>query len=315
MRVTQETDGAHTFYGYLYDEQRQSWRLYTAGQLGAHRRHLFRGGGEKQVNLGLGGAGAFVEVPGPFGVEMSGDIERKMARRIWFYGSDGKFYPVRLSRDETTDGDAEDDKTKKPSDGGVDGDKTKKPSDDDDDAPEPNLGARNKITLRTADGWILNIMGGMALYKPLEKVPAEGRGVESIPDYLRPEKAKALFEIPVTFGEKNASKVASTEATVDYQIIATGAHSKGILYYGVSDSNAHIAAPVSGQASERDSAKVKMLDNGWKKWTPEQEIKAGLNQFTLKDLAPNTKYYFRLYVEHDDGRSWDYTSGTFQTAK
>src|SRR6266446_4955329 len=42
MRATKETDGARTYYGYygyLYDEERQRWRLYTAGQLGANKGH------------------------------------------------------------------------------------------------------------------------------------------------------------------------------------------------------------------------------------------------------------------------------------
>ena len=292
-----------TYYGYLYDEQRQSWRLYAAGQMGAHRGRLFAGGGAKQVQSGVGGGiGSFVEVPGAFNVEMSGDVLRTMARRVWFYGSDGKFYPVRLGGETIAENATQDEK------------KPDGPAADDNDAPEPIRGLRNAFIRQTADGWILNSMGGMTLYATVATAE-KGRVKETLPVYLQPEKAKGLLEIPVTFGEKKASQVTSSEVTIDYQIIATGPHSQGILYYGPSDCNAHIASPAPQAAThDRTQLKVAMLNNGWKTWTPQQEIKVGLNQFKLKGLAPNTTYYFRLYVEHDDGRSWDYTSGKFLTA-
>jgi len=152
-------------------------------------------------------------------------------------------------------------------------------------------------------------MGGMAHYAK-EGVSAErNQGKEAFPVYLQPEKAKGLFELPVTFGEKKASQVTQTAATIDYHIVATGAHSTGILYYGTSDANAFIASTAPQTSAPGESFQHNILSNGWKTWTPEQDVKAGLNQFKLANLTPNTIYYFRLYVVHDDGRSWDYTPG------
>ncbi len=299
MRATKETDGARTYYGYygyLYDEERQRWRLYTAGQLGANKGHLLAGGGEMQENVTVSGAGSFVEVPGPFGVEMSGDVERKMARRIWFYGSDGKFHPRQFENNK-------------------------------DATEEPNEEIANRQDVRTVhnqgafhapdyekSGSIINTMGGMAHYKvgvqPREKADPAAR---VLPVYLQPEKAKGLFELPVKFGGNKASKISATGATIDYHIESTGPNSKAILYYGAADSNAHIASPTDVEETKRNTAKLGMLNNGWKTWTEKQEVKAGLNQFQLRDLDPNTTYYYRLYVEHDEGKSWDYVSGSFKT--
>ena len=51
----------------------------------------------------------------------------------------------------------------------------------------------------------------------------------------------------------------------------------------------------------------------WQSKTPEQPVKAGINQFKLSGLKGKTTYYYRLYVEHDEGKSWDYVSGSFKT--
>ena len=51
----------------------------------------------------------------------------------------------------------------------------------------------------------------------------------------------------------------------------------------------------------------------WQSATPERKVTTGMNQFKLGGLKKGTTYYYRLFVTHDQGKSWDYQSGSFKT--
>ncbi|MEJ6642488.1 MAG: hypothetical protein QNL33_04450 [Akkermansiaceae bacterium] len=80
------SEGFETYYGYLFDDQKDSWTLYTAG-----RRAL------KTSKLPELRATSFCEVPGPPAVERTGDLVRKVRRRGWFYGDDQKWHQADMA--------------------------------------------------------------------------------------------------------------------------------------------------------------------------------------------------------------------------
>ena len=53
----------------------------------------------------------------------------------------------------------------------------------------------------------------------------------------------------------------------------------------------------------------------WQSASAKQKVVAGTNSFELAGLKSGTRYFYRLFVEHDEGKSWDCVSGGFETAK
>jgi phosphodiesterase/alkaline phosphatase D-like protein len=54
-------------------------------------------------------------------------------------------------------------------------------------------------------------------------------------------------------------------------------------------------------------------DRTWESSTEESPVVTGGNRFELQNLKPATTYYYRLFVQHDEGKSWDTKSGSFTT--
>ena len=305
-------DDLVTYYGYFYDEQEKHWKLYASAQALVGRKN-----GKNGPNFGtMGGTGSFCEIPGPPNRERSGDLVREIKRRGWFYGSDQKWYRSQLNADVRVDPPTMD-------------------VDDADETPAPKTRAKHKPPAATqeappiassirvyymsdyaADGWMAMATGGMESYSvsagqaipvPNDVAPA------ALPEYLSPEKTAQLFDLPVQFGESNASEIAADHATIGYEIKKTGPNSKAVLYYGTVDSLTYPAQKVTkGSAVEIDMYRPQRT---WQFATPEQEAKAGVNQFKLGGLKADTTYYYRLFVAHDQGKSWDYRSGKFTTGK
>ena len=132
-----------------------------------------------------------------------------------------------------------------------------------------------------------------------------------MPEYLSPEKTAQLFELPVSFGASKASEVSPDHASIDYEIIKTGPNSKAILYYGTVDSLTYPPQKVTrGSAVLIDMYRP---EHTWQSATPAQTVTTGMNQFKLSGLKVGTTYYYRLFVTHAHGKSWDYQSGSFKT--
>jgi hypothetical protein len=120
-----------------------------------------------------------------------------------------------------------------------------------------------------------------------------------------------LFHLTVQFGAATASQVSEDQAIVDYEIKNTGPNSKAVLHFGTVDSLTYPAQKVTkGSAVEIDMHRP---DLTWQSATPEQKVTAGMNQFKLTGLKAGTTYYFRLLVTQDEGKSWDYQSGSLKT--
>ena len=286
LRIETTDDGLMTYYGYFYDEQEKRWKLYASAQAPAGRKN-----GKNGPNFGtMRGTGSFCEIPGPPNRERSGDLVREIMRRGWFYGSDQKWYRAQM---------------------GIDADGVPAPKEEE----TGPVSSKRVYYMKNyfTDGWMSMATGGIELYAsnaPATRPLKEG-AVSQLPEYLSPDKAPQLFELPVQFGKSGATKVTSDQATIGYEIKKTGPNSKAVLYYGTVDSLTYPAQKVTkGSPAEIDMHRP---DRTWQSATPEQKAVAGMNQFNLTGLKAGTRYYYRLYVVHDQGKSWDYQSGNFKT--
>ena len=310
LRVESQ-DGLTTFYGYFYDEQAHRWRLYASAQkprkVGAHTTPKQRAQAAKEGGGGLRSTGSFCEIPGPPNRERSGDLLREIKRRGWFFGSDQKWYRAQLG----------------PGVPGASDDADSAPAPKDADSPASPRGRRRGAADSPSDqrayymadyateGWMAMATGGMEFYTTIAKPPQRGGAPAALPAYLSPEKTAQLFHLPVRFGEANAVQLTCGSAAIDYDIKETGPNAKAILYYGTVDSLTYPPQKVSkGSAVEIDMHRPART---WQSATPEQKVTAGVNRFQLSGLKGSATYYYRLFVTHDQGKSWDYQSGSFQT--
>jgi hypothetical protein len=303
LRLESDGAGLLTYYGYFYDEPEKRWKLYASAQCP----------GGKNPNGLLGSTGSFCEIPGPPNRERSGDLVREIKRRGWFYGSDRKWYRAQIGNlpDEAEPAEGEaapaaaDPAAKKPPA------KRKAPV-----AADPEVASSKRVYYLPdypTDGWMAMRTGGIETYlgnAAGNEKPKVKAGAPVVPEYLSPEKTAQLFDLPVVFGTAKAIQPAAGQATIEYEIKKTGPNSKAILYYGTIDSLTYPPKKVDkGSPVEIDMFRP---ERTWQSATPEQDVKTGMNLFKLGGLKPGTTYYYRLFVQHDQGKSWDYVSGRFE---
>lgn len=221
---------------------------------------------------------SFCEVPGPPNVERTGDQPRTMRRRGWFYGSDQKWHAV----DRQTVG-------IRPKDAPV-----------------------NKFIGVDDDGWFVMGTGGMEMLDGTKEVSIE-RPSRELPPYLRPAKARQLFESPVAIGQSNATDVTNQSATVNYELNDLGESATATLHYGVDDCVTFVSRKLHGTEKRGLSSELLSRERTWSKSTQPMPIENGTNRFSLTDLNPGTTYYYRVLVVDDDGKMWADRSGSFAT--
>lgn len=313
--VDRET-GLTTYYAYFYREEEARWILFGSGQTGT--RGFNKDQPEKfmtQINERgtLWRTGSFVEIPGPPRVERSGDQSRAVLRRGWFLDREGAWHPAVYEPKKGRDLAKERGEYLAKIDAGDFSELT--------DSRRAPVNKRWRYqTEGGADGWTVMSAGGMEFYPPIpEKCPLVVNGdfppaapKNQLPEYLKPDKAKELFASPVQFGKPRV-EAQSSSATIIYPLVETGPNSKAVLWYGQKDCATFIR---QGQAhgTARHSAAYQDLmspERTWTDSTPEQTVQVGGNRFTLQELTPGVTYYFRLFVQHDEGKSWDYRSGSF----
>lgn len=219
--------------------------------------------------------GSFCEVPGPPQVQRTGDQRRQVARRGWFMGEGEKWHAV-----DTI-----------------------------------HLGSKGEISSKAVgvseDGWLTMATGGVAMAKPTPTAARENS--MELPEYLTPEKAGQLFQLPVKFGADRVRNVSTNSAEVVYDIESLGSNAQAILYYGPVDCLSFVERKLHGTEKKGVSRLFLSSDRTWQEMLPSQAATAGENAFLLKDLKPQAKYFYRLFIQHDEGKSWAYRSGQFTT--
>lgn len=290
LRV-EKRDEQQIFYGYFYDETSHAWKLYAAAEKPLSAKEKRAG------DVDLKQAGSFCEVPGPPATERSGDVVRVIRRRGWFMGEDQTWSRAGFASNRKNA--ADDD-----------------PADTTGAAENPAGPLSSRQAVHAPDftqaGWMIMSTGGIGVRAIGADVPANIPPTpQGLPEYLTPEKTAQLFALPVEFAGNKVADITRDSATVTYNLRKTGENSKGILYYGPQDCLTYLPREIkNGSPVERE---LFGPDRTWPSSLAEQNVQQGDNAFKLHDLKPGTTYFYRLYVHHDQGKSWDYASGQFQT--
>ncbi len=288
MRMTSDA-GVDTFYGYVYNEDRQRWRLFAVGS-------------KPQRTPGrpsdMTSAGSFCEVPGPPNVQRTGDVKRVIRRRGWFYGSDRRWYLADMPTPSV---------------------QAKSPRARQDRARlaqgllpialnQYSRRAENYLT----EGWIESATGGMECYRADQTSDQSNRQAKvSLPEYLATDKIAQLFALPIEFAESRTRTVTAQTAAIEYRLPRSGEDATAVLYYGTRDCMTFRRPDKVGAAGvQRD---VFDKSRTWQSATPPQPVRSGSNKFTLDNLDPGTTYYYRLFVSNTEGQSWDFRSSSFST--
>lgn len=220
--------------------------------------------------------GSFCEVPGPPQAERTGDQRRQVARRGWFYGEDKQWHGIDAIHL------------------GVRGD----------DATSKSVGV-------STDGWLTMATGGVAMSRPVKTVKLKKK--HALPQYLAPEKSKGLLQLPVEFLGDSVEAVTSDSAKVIYDLAGLGEDAVGVLYFGPVDCLSFVERKLHGTEKKGVSKDFLSKDRTWREQLTVQPLQAGKNTFSLKNLESQSKYFYRLFVRHADGKSWAYRSGQFTT--
>ena len=286
-----------TYYGYLFDEVQDRWRLYASVQVPRKKQKTWG------MEAGIGWAGSFCEIPGAPNRQRSGDKLRVIKRRGWFYsGETEKFYQVRRAG----------------------GERTIQWVDSPEDLPEltHQTAGRNKYVTFDDAGWCVLSTGGIECFshtdlrvKGVSKADtSSSQARHPVPHYLSPEKVSQLFELPVEFGEAAVADVASQqqEATITYDLKKLGPNARAKLFYGTKDAGTTARDEEINAMGAFKSGVVTPDQALWESVT-EEAVRVGENRFHLTGLKRDTTYYYRLFVIHDQGKSWAFQSGSFST--
>ena len=92
-----------------------------------------------------------------------------------------------------------------------------------------------------------------------------------------------------------------------------GSGATAVLHYGPVDCLTFVSRELHGTEKAGVSATLLSGDRVWAHATTAQPVK-GLNcEFQLTDLKPGTRYFYRLLVTNQRGKSWAFESGSFET--
>jgi len=218
--------------------------------------------------------GSFVEVPGNSSRQRSGDLVRNVLRKGWVLDDKGQWHRLNI----LFGGKAE---------------------------------HANKTWGVNENGWFSFKMGGMEHFttkKTEIRLPVKFMQ-EKLPEFLSPSKVKQLYQLPATFGAITV-QTGNTGARLNMVLKDVGTNASAIVYYGEKDCLTY--APRKLHGTERKSS-VLTKNNVWPKLVNMGRVKNGLNTVVLSGLKPSTKYYFRVLVNNDQGRTWTLETHSFTT--
>lgn len=267
-------DGYDTYSGYLFDERTDRWVLYAVGR----KPMKSQGRGNTPEEATTLRPASFCEVPGPPQVERTGDQRRTMRRRGWFRSDDGDWHPVDRQTVAI---------------------KAK-------DVPV------NKFIGIDDEGWFVMGTGGMEMLDGTREVSTT-RPSKVLPNYLQPDRAAQLFELPIGIGDSKATAITNRTATIEYDLSRLQPGATATVYYGSKDCLTFVSRELHGTEKKGLSSDMLATGRTWEFNTKPQPVSDGKNAFDVTNLKPQTAYAYRILVTDADGKRWADQSGNFET--
>ena len=201
--------------------------------------------------------GSFVEVPGPPNVERTGHIQRAADFRGWCRDSKGQWHRI----DQMIGSNA-----------------------------DIKHGETSSQWATTPDGWFRMSMGGMIHYRYAGRAEARLTSVDALPDYMAPERLKAIDRLPTEIAITKVTRQGS-QVAIEFDLASSGkAQSTLKAFYGTAD----------GLSLEKKWQHVKTVG----------EFAAGHHRIVLSD-APASGFC-RLAAANDIGSYFTRESGNWK---
>lgn len=108
--------------------------------------------------------------------------------------------------------------------------------------------------------------------------------------------------------------LAKTGVELNIDMTRAGSNARAELYDGEHDCLTFAKRKLHG--TERNSAvsqSTQADDRSWAKQAEIASLKDGSNQIIIKELNPDTTYYYRVLVTNDEGRVWTFDTHQFKT--
>ena len=156
--------------------------------------------------------------------------------------------------------------------------------------------------------------GGMRCYK-FEKPPV-ATVASDLPEFLLPKASRQLYNFPAEAADIAASQIGGTTAVINLKMARAGTNAKADVYYGETDCLTFAKRTL--HSTERNSEVSQTMQDAERTWTTGihiSNLRNGDNKLVLKNLKPNTTYYYRILVTNDEGRIWTFTTLSFHTTK
>lgn len=122
-----------------------------------------------------------------------------------------------------------------------------------------------------------------------------------LPEYLAKENLADLGRLPIDIKPDKVSDITSNSATVKFEVDTWGTNPDVRLYWGTEDGLTFVEGNVG--------------NGGVVKWQFNKTVcpKGNKLTFTINNLMPKTKYYYRLQVRNNEGEIWSWDTLSFTT--
>ena len=155
--------------------------------------------------------------------------------------------------------------------------------------------------------------GGIRLYTHKSAYVTPG-GSDELPYFLKSPSLENVFTMPISYGNIQAATVAADQATIEFDIAKGGDLKSGAIYFGTSNSLTFAPRELHGTEKKSELSKA-VKDSSWQEMVELDSVQQGVNQAVLKDLKPETTYYYRVLTNNAESRVWSDKTFQFTTGK
>lgn len=155
--------------------------------------------------------------------------------------------------------------------------------------------------------------GGIRLYHHDASLVKASPAAE-LPAFLTHSSVRNLFTSPIVFNQVQATEVGADSAVIDMDVQTASALKQGSVYFGTQDALTFAPRELHGTERNSDLSKA-VAGQAWEQKVALTDVQVGLNRAVLKNLKPETTYYFRVLMSNEVSRVWTNETLSFTTPK